>query len=213
MARAYVGENREDGGLTIFTVGMIAASISMMAIVIFACAKSSTKRKNKLYSDGIGGDDGNRTFAKTFVTGESNKAQKPRATSAPVRSTGEIVLVSAVETATTVGDIPSTNDVCNNNNNDNDGGKDTRCHGGDSNDRIDNNNNNTGASHDHTHHVTTNGTTSGEYGHHHDNTSGNTGGGGGWSSDHGGSSWSGGDHSGGGFSGGGDTGAFSSGGW
>ncbi|KAG5622313.1 hypothetical protein H5410_007531 [Solanum commersonii] len=91
---------------TIFMVGMIAASISMMAIIIFACAKSSTKRKNKNNPYSGGGGD--------------NKAQKTRASSMPVCSTGEI-LISAAEIATTFVDIPSTYDVCDNNN---DGGKD-----------------------------------------------------------------------------------------
>ncbi|MCD7471785.1 hypothetical protein HAX54_012453 [Datura stramonium] len=65
----------QDSGLT-FMVGMIAASISMMAIVIFACAKSSAKRKNKNDTCNRDGDDigGDKTSAKTIVIGES-KAQ------------------------------------------------------------------------------------------------------------------------------------------
>ncbi|XP_055805662.1 abscisic acid and environmental stress-inducible protein-like [Solanum dulcamara] len=215
MVRLSVTENGtgiafQDSGLTIFMVGMIAASISMMSIVIFACAKSSTKRKNKNnpYSDST----------KIVVNGKSNKAQQNRATSAPVRSEGEI-LVSAAEIATTFVDIPSTDDVCNTNN---DGGKDPQCHGDTTkhNDSTKNNdvnidcthnnyvsgdnNNNMGGGHTH---ASANTTTSGGGGHHHGDTSGTTSGG--WSSDHGGSSWGGG---GGGFSGG-DTGVFSGGGW
>ncbi|KAK4710951.1 hypothetical protein R3W88_005464 [Solanum pinnatisectum] len=98
-----------DSGQTIFMVGMIAASISMMAIVIFACAKSSTKRKNK-----------NKNNPYSHRYGDGNKAhEKTPVTSAPVNSTGE-KLVSAAEFATAIVDITS--------NDHNDGGRDIRYH-------------------------------------------------------------------------------------
>lgn len=166
-----------------FMVGMIAASISMMAVVIFACAKSSVKRKGKNpYSDS------GKTSDKSVVS------EKTPQTSATIRAIGVETTYNSTNNslaAATFVDIPAMEDVCNNN----DGGKDNnQGHGSDT--------SNTGADKNVISSGHTNSSANNNYmggGHTHASTEITTSGGG----DHGASSWSGGVGDGGGFSGGG----------
>lgn len=87
MVRISTGVTDNGAGLAFqgseltFMVGIIAASISTMAVVIFACAKSSVKSKGQNPYSGSG-----KTSNKTVV-GES-KGQKTPQTSATIRAIG-----------------------------------------------------------------------------------------------------------------------------
>ncbi|OIT36251.1 hypothetical protein A4A49_04388 [Nicotiana attenuata] len=130
MIRISTGVTDNGAGLAFqgseltFMVGIIAASISMMAVVIFACAKSSVKRKGKNPYSGSG-----KTSDKTVV-GES-KGQKTPQTSATIRAIGVDTISNSTNNnlaAATFVDIPAMEDVFNNT----DDGKDNnQGHGSD----------------------------------------------------------------------------------